>query len=41
MRIAQDVQRLNKEMQIIGPAPSLFRRRSEYGIGKYFDASIA
>lgn len=41
MRIAQDVQRENREMQIIGPAPSLFRRRSEYGVGKYFDASIA
>lgn len=40
MRIAQDVQLANREMQIIGPAPSLFRRRSEYGVGKYFDASI-
>ncbi len=40
MRIAQDVQRVNREMQIIGPAPSLFRRRGEYGVGKYFDASI-
>jgi hypothetical protein len=41
MRIALDVQAKNREMQIIGPAPRLFFRRGEYGVGKYFDASIA
>ena len=41
MRIALDVQRKNREMQIIGPEPERFTRRSEYGVGKYFDATIA
>ena len=41
MRIALDVQSKNREMQIIGPDPQRFLRRGEYGIGKYFDASIA
>lgn len=40
MRIALDVQRHNREMQIIGPDPARFTRRGEYGIGKYFDATI-
>ncbi|MDD2966527.1 MAG: hypothetical protein PHN64_03400 [Desulfovibrionaceae bacterium] len=40
MRIAIDVQEKNREMQIIGPAPRLFFRRSEYGVGKYYDATI-
>ena len=40
MRIAMEVQARNREMQIIGPAPHLFFRRGEYGVGKYFDASI-
>ena len=40
MRIALDVQAKNREMQIIGPAPQRFFRRGEYGVGKYFDASI-
>lgn len=40
MRIALDVQAKNREMQIIGPGPQRFFRRSEYGVGKYFDASI-
>jgi len=40
MRIALEVQMKNKEMQIIGPDPRRFFRRSEYGVGKYFDASI-
>ena len=40
MRIALDVQAKNREMQIIGPDPRRFFRRSEYGVGKYFDASI-
>ena len=40
MRIALDVQAKNREMQIIGPDPRRFFRRGEYGVGKYFDASI-
>lgn len=40
MRIAQDVQSRNREMQIIGPDPRHFQRRGEYGVGKFFDASI-
>ena len=40
MHIALDVQKDNPEMQIIGPDPKLFFRRGEYGVGKYFDASI-
>ena len=41
MRIALDVQRQNREMQIIGPDPARFMRRGEYGVGKYFDATIS
>ena len=41
MRIALDMQAKNREMQIIGPEPRLFFRRGEYGVGKYFDASIS
>ena len=41
MRIALDVQRRNREMQIIGPDPEKFFRRDEYGVGKYFDARIS
>ncbi len=41
MRIALDMQSRNREMQIIGPEPRLFFRRGEYGVGKYFDASIS
>ncbi|MDR1660244.1 MAG: hypothetical protein LBR94_07895 [Desulfovibrio sp.] len=41
MRIALDVQAKNREMQITGPEPRLFVRRSEYGIGKYFDAAFS
>jgi len=40
MQIALDVQKKNPEMQIIGPAPDKFFRRKEYGVGKYFDASL-
>lgn len=40
MRIALDMQSRNREMQLIGPEPEKFFRRSEYGVGKYFDASI-
>ena len=41
MRIALDVQSKNREMQIIGPDPRLFFRRGEYGVGKFFDATIS
>lgn len=41
MRIALDVQNRNREMQIIGPDQEKFFRRSEYGVGKYFDARIS
>ncbi len=40
MGIALDMQKQNREMQILGPDPSSFFRRSEYGVGKYFDASL-
>jgi hypothetical protein len=41
MRIALEVQAKNREMQIMGPDPRLFVRRSEYGVGKYFDAAFS
>ncbi|WP_297217655.1 hypothetical protein [uncultured Desulfovibrio sp.] len=40
MRIALDMQTRNREMQIIGPEARMFMRRGEYGVGKYFDATI-
>ena len=40
MAIAMDVQKHNREMQILGPDPATFFRRGEYGVGKYFDASL-
>ncbi|NJB68846.1 uncharacterized protein with ATP-grasp and redox domains [Desulfobaculum xiamenense] len=40
MRIALDMQRTNPEMQIIGPSPEKFFRRSEYGVGKFSDAVL-
>lgn len=40
MRIALDMQRSHPELQIIGPAPEKFFRRKDYGVGKYFDATI-
>ena len=40
MNIALDMQGTHPEMQIIGPDPKRFFRRMEYGVGKYFDASI-
>ena len=40
MLIAMDVQRKHPELQIIGPDAEKFFRRSEYGVGKYFDARI-
>jgi uncharacterized protein with ATP-grasp and redox domains len=41
MAIALDVQRKNPEMQIIGPDPEKFVRRSEYGIGLFHDTKLA
>ena len=40
MKIALDVQKKHPELQIIGPEPEKFFRRREYGVGKYFDASL-
>ncbi|XPV75208.1 MAG: ARMT1-like domain-containing protein [Desulfovibrio sp.] len=40
MNIALDVQRGNRELQILGPAPEKFFRRREYGVGKFCDAAI-
>ncbi|WP_051564663.1 ARMT1-like domain-containing protein [Desulfovermiculus halophilus] len=40
MQIALEVQQKYPEMQIIGPNPERFFRRREYGIGKFFDASM-
>ena len=40
MRIALDMQRSHPELQIIGPAADKFFRRGDYGVGKYFDATI-
>ncbi len=40
MKIALDVQKKYREMQIIGPSPERFFRRREYGVGRFFDASI-
>ncbi|HDQ41040.1 MAG TPA: hypothetical protein ENN39_08455 [Desulfonatronum sp.] len=40
MKIALEVQKKHPELQIIGPDPEKFFRRREYGVGKYFDASL-
>ncbi|WP_320009267.1 ARMT1-like domain-containing protein [Maridesulfovibrio sp.] len=40
MHIAQDVQRRHRELQIIGPGPDKFRRRREYGVGRFSDVVI-
>lgn len=40
MQIALEEQKKYPEMQIIGPSPDKFFRRKEYGVGKYFDASL-
>lgn len=40
MQIALEVQKANPEMQIRGPDPATFFRRGEYGVGKYFDATL-
>jgi uncharacterized protein with ATP-grasp and redox domains len=41
MRIAQDVQRTNTEMQLIGPSVDKFMRRDEYGVGSMYDQRLA
>jgi hypothetical protein len=40
MKIAEEVQRQHPEMQIIGPPPEKFMRRSEYGIGSMYDRCL-
>lgn len=40
MLIALDVQKQHPELQIIGPSADKFLRRREYGVGKYFDATL-
>ena len=40
MRIALDVQNRQPELQIIGPSAEKFFRRRDYGVGKYFDATL-
>lgn len=40
MCIALDVQKAHPELQIIGPSPERFFRRRDYGVGKYFDATL-
>lgn len=40
MRIALDMQKQQPELQIIGPSAEKFFRRRDYGIGKYFDATL-
>lgn len=41
MRIAQDVQQANPEMQLIGPSLDKFMRRDEYGVGSMYDQRLA
>ena len=41
MRIAQDVQEKNPEMQVMGPSLDRFMRRNEYGIGSMYDQRLA
>jgi uncharacterized protein with ATP-grasp and redox domains len=41
MKIAQDVQKKNPEMQLIGPAWDKFMRRNEYGVGSMYDQRLA
>lgn len=40
MRIALDVQGEYPELQIIGPSAEKFFRRRDYGVGKFFDATL-
>jgi uncharacterized protein with ATP-grasp and redox domains len=41
MKIAQDVQKKNSEMQLIGPSLNKFMRRNEYGVGSMYDQRLA
>ncbi len=41
MKIAQEVQRDNPEMQLIGPSLDKFMRRNEYGVGSMYDQRLA
>ncbi|WP_300463064.1 ARMT1-like domain-containing protein [Desulfobacula sp.] len=41
IRIAQEVQRENPEMQLIGPSLDKFMRRNEYGVGSMYDQRLA
>lgn len=41
MKIAQDVQKENPEMQLIGPSLERFMRRNEYGVGSMYDQRLA
>ncbi|SHN60087.1 ARMT1-like domain-containing protein [Desulfovibrio litoralis] len=41
LHIALSVQKEHPELQITGPAPERFFRRSEYGVGKFFDATLS
>ena len=41
MRIAQEVQKENPEMQLIGPSLDKFMRRDEYGVGSMYDRRLA
>ncbi|MCP3942895.1 MAG: protein-glutamate O-methyltransferase family protein [Desulfobacteraceae bacterium] len=40
MRIAQNVQKKNTEMQLIGPSLDKFMRRNEYGVGSMYDRRL-
>ena len=41
MKIALEVQKDHREMQIIGPSEEKFLRREEYGIGKMYDRRLS
>jgi len=41
MKIAQEVQKKNFEMQLIGPSLNKFMRRNEYGVGSMYDQRLA
>ncbi|MES0350212.1 MAG: hypothetical protein ABUK19_05790, partial [Desulfobacteria bacterium] len=40
MKIALEVQKEHREMQIIGPSQERFLRRQDYGIGKMYDRRL-
>jgi len=41
MKIAQEVQKKNFEMKLIGPSLDKFMRRNEYGVGSMYDQRLA